>query len=502
MHPNPRQKGSALIVVVAVATGLLILTVATLDATQMQSKFSAAELESFRAKTAAKSGVNEALARIKGTLKTPYSGTGGVPAWKSQGTGCDMFYYTTYNATNSMYRVRSWGRVRTRAVSGAVLAQTTISPDSGGFNYTGWRVHGFEAYIQGRKYIPNAPIYMANGAIEKARGGVDNTASAGFENTPVATWPRVGTGSGAGDSYQGNDLPFRVDARNHPPDFLSAGWGGPAPTVTGPHPYNVFTVQNQVGQEDVKGWFGSWTGAPAGGGAAAVYPDPTNTTYFSNDPTSPNYPYNIDPSVPNVATFSYELWNKYNADAVTGVQIGGTGALSPTLGAGTTTIGNSTTPKVAFATGNLTIPSGSTLRGHGILVIRDNYDPNVGGNNQPGGTSQAGLRVNGGGTLEWTGLVIVAGWAPNVNTQGGGTIRMNGALFGEDRVQSGGEVSASAATIQMYIGTKDGTTAGTNTTTGEKCFSLNYCRTIFEPGGLVYPLMPEVNKEILSFKDL
>lgn len=496
-----RDRGSALITVVAIGAGLMILVYATLETTQIQSTVSRAELETFKARTAAHSAVNEALTRVRYGLRTPGSGsaiTQAAAKWVKQGTDCDYYYYTNYNSSNSVYTIRAWGRARTRITSGSLALQPTVAPDSGTYNFSGWRVQGFEVVLQGKKYIPNAPIYMANGAIELPRGGIDNSSTPGFENNPVATWPRVGTGTSSGDSYQSNDIPFRVDARNHPADFLTNGWGGPAPTVTGQSPYNIFTVQNQVGQEDVKAWFNTWSGSPASGGASGVYPDPNNSSYWSTDPTSPNYPFNVDTSVPRVATFGFELWSKYNADATTGYQIGGNGATSPTLSTNLT-VGTSTSPKVVFATGKLTVPAGKTLTGYGILVIRDDYDPNAGGNNQPGSPRQAALDVQ--GNLNWTGLVIVAGWAPNITMNGNGAVAVNGALFGEDRVQSGGEQSATAATIQMYIGSKNGT-SGVNTTTGAKCFMLNYCRSIFEPGGLVYPLMPETNKTILSFKEL
>src|SRR5690606_19907604 len=121
---------------------------------------------------------------------------------------------------------------------------------------------------------------------------------------------------------------------------------------------------------------------------------------------------------------------------------------------------------IAFVTGTLDVNDNRTLRGYGILVVRDDFHPDEGGSNEP--STDAHIRIQ--GKLEWTGLVILAGWHPNLDLQpqsgsATGQIIINGALFGEDSVQSGGETALDTAQIQAYLGRS---ISNTSTSTSER----------------------------------
>lgn len=71
--------------------------------------------------------------------------------------------------------------------------------------------------------------------------------------------------------------------------------------------------------------------------------------------------------------------------------------------------------------------------------------------------------------------------------ESGGEVTIVGALFGEDRVQSGGEISLDSATIILKI--KD-------------AFRVLYANSLFQPGGLVHEFLPLVKKEVVGVRDV
>lgn len=140
-------------------------------------------------------------------------------------------------------------------------------------------------------------------------------------------------------------------------------------------------------------------------------------------------------------------------------------------------------PRVTLVTGELTVSSGQTFEGAGILVVRDDYDPNVDSNNTP--ATRARMSVS--GTFRWTGLVLVAGWAPSITIQTGGDATIVGGLFGEDSVQSGGEISLDSATISLVV---------------RDSMRIYYSRGVFNGGGLIYDLMPNVIFRVVGVREL
>ena len=92
------------------------------------------------------------------------------------------------------------------------------------------------------------------------------------------------------------------------------------------------------------------------------------------------------------------------------------------------------------------------------------------------------------GKFEWTGLVIVTGWAPDITVSGSGAeATIVGSLFGEDSVQSGSEVSLDSATITMQI---------------DSPFRVLYSRPLFDPGGVVHEQLPNIRREVVGMKNL
>jgi hypothetical protein len=145
--------------------------------------------------------------------------------------------------------------------------------------------------------------------------------------------------------------------------------------------------------------------------------------------------------------------------------------------------GDLSDPRVTFVTGVLEVSSGTTFQGCGILVIRDDYDPNVDTSNTP--SIRAQLHIY--GTFRWTGLVILAGWAPDIVVASGADATIVGGIFGEDSVQSGGEPSLDTAMVIMTVADD---------------FRLLYSSGVFSPGGLVYNLLPRVRKEVVGVREL
>ncbi|MBX3471742.1 MAG: hypothetical protein KF878_33215 [Planctomycetes bacterium] len=496
-----RRRGSALTLTLVVGMLLIAIAAASVGITHSQAQGVRGDREAFMARINAQSGINEALSRLRFTL-VPVSGTGSTPTWSRLGDG--GFYYRT-TSSGATVRITCWGRVRNDARRSAgeqvALEQPTLAPDDPTFVSRGWTIRGMEAVIHRTKHFPNAPLYVGNGGVEKGRGGFAWNDNA--DPSDPSTWTYLPTNSNTGiDSWMARQFQLRVDARDHAVGFLS-GQGFPTgdphagllqrPVQT-PHPYSLFASQNQVGQHNAKSFFQPWTsGSSTFDPRPHQVPNPASTTAYPNA----NDAFQLDNQLPDVQEFAWALWQAYGGQPGT-VTIPANNA---NLGVSSSVleVGTASDPKVAFTTGNLNIGENRTLRGHGILIIRDNYHPVLGPfNNTPSGnTNQAKLIVS--GNLEWTGLVILAGWAPSVDTKGmttGKQVRINGAFFGEDSVQSGGETSLDSAQIQFYLG------PSIDSTESRGFFRLTYCRSLFEPGGFVYNFMPELRRDLVFIRDL
>ncbi|MBI4603356.1 MAG: hypothetical protein HY721_15500 [Planctomycetes bacterium] len=326
-----------------------------------------------------------------------------------------------------------------------------------------------EITVKSVRFIPESPVYFGNGGIERPLGGFEWTSSS--DPTDPSTWTPI---TGSPSSSQASWIPFQVSALDHPTDYIYNG-GAPAPPSSSPHPYEIWASQNPIGQFNVEAWFANSAGA-GNDPTINVSPAPTSTYYDTTDKSSPDYPYPVDPSLPDVQDFAWALWNQY-ASSSTVTKLGS--------GSHSGTYGDLSSPGVTFVTGNLTVDAGQTFRGCGILVVRDDYDPNTQTDNTP--STKARLQVR--GRLEWTGLVIVAGWAPDIDIDddAGASVTIVGALFGEDSVQSGGETSLDSATIIMKI---------------RNSLSVFYSNALFRPGGLIYDYLPLVRKEVVGIRDI
>jgi hypothetical protein len=271
-----------------------------------------------------------------------------------------------------------------------------------------------------------------------------------------------------------SSIPFETSALDHPIDYIANG-GTPAPASTDPHPNQIWASQNPIGQFNIEAWFQNSAGTGQDP-TTKVTPPPTDSFYETGDTASLDYPYPVNPGIPDVQDFSWALWNKYKSSTASNVN-------KFSSGSHTGTYGTVASPTVTFVTGTLNVPAGQTFSGAGILVIRDNYDPNVGGSNTP--ATKAFLDID--GTFNWTGLVIVAGWAPTIDVASTGNATIVGGLFGEDSVMSGGEVSLDSATITMVVNGP---------------FKTLFSSAPFAPGGIVRSYMPAVNRQVIAIRDI
>jgi hypothetical protein len=539
------QRGSALVLVLLFGTFLVGLSAVALTTATDETRRSRGEWDLFKARQNAMSGVSEALARIReGGQKTPMSGvpaaTSGAPSWVSMGPSGGFYYTTSYDPSGSVYTITSYGR---HEVDAGAQAQSTTAPGAS-YDYSGWMVRGVEVIVVGQKEIPNAPLYFGNGGVEKGRGGW--RWNAGNDPLDTSSWTAfygVNGGSPSGVvSYQSRGLPFRVSALDHPATWLDDGVGGfdlgrPAagdPGVDGvagtaddgpdleqtPHPYSLFAGQTLVGAYNADRWFNEWThGGTHDPGSLSQPSIDDPAVYPNNDPvgsTIEGDPFPVDTTIPDVQTWAWDMWEKHKNSALH-IQPQGSGSSADitlvnapdgtapdpaNYSIDTTnkiiTLGSETNPQVVFVTGRFTIPSNWTVKGHGVIVLRDNYHPDEQTNNTPtGNTNETDAHLY--GDFEWTGLAMIAGWRPELDTRNmpaGNSVRILGALFGEDSVQSGGEQSLDTAQIQVYIGPSKADASGNG------LFEIFYCREIFEPGGLIYHLLPEVSRQIVSIRDL
>ncbi|MCH2373226.1 MAG: hypothetical protein MK538_03520 [Planctomycetes bacterium] len=458
-----RQSGVAMLVTMIMGVGLMMLTTVSVDLTMVTSVTRRVQRDAFVSRQIADSGASQALAKIKeGGIVAPFSGSSASPAWVPFSTG-DYYYYTNYDPANGVSTIRAWGKVAV-----AENPSTSIeAPDNPAFDSTGWMVQGIEITVKSYKYIPEAPLYFGNGGMEKPKGGF--SWSGGSDPADPSTWSTVSSGSQS--SYQSSSVPFEASALDHPTDFI---YNGGTPAAAGmPHPYNIWASQNPIGQFNVEAWFNHSAGT-GNDPTVMLTPPPTSSYYDTSDKTSPDYPYPVDPDIPDVQSFAHKLWNTHSTNPDANLLNGGRHSGE---------YGDMANPAVTFVTGTLQVNSRDTFRGAGVLVIRDNYDPNVDSNNQP--SKYARLLVK--GTFEWTGLVIIAGWKPSVEIRYNGNATIVGSLFGEDSVQSGGEISLDSATIIMKI---------------RNSMRVLYSNGLFQPGGMIHSFLPGVNTEVVGIRKI
>lgn len=452
-----RDRGVAFVLIILLSAGLMILSSLSIQLSLAESVVREVQESEFIVSQIAESAAAQALARIReGGFTQPASG-----GWVAFSQG-EFYYYSNFDATTEVSTIRAWGRIPIdENPSGSAVA-----PDDASWDGSGYAVTGIELAVQASKYVPESPIYAGNGGFERPMQGFEWTS--GFQKDDRSTWGRV---TSSPSSEQESWVPFVVSALDHPFDFLTNG-GTPAPASSYPHPYSIMTSQTEFGQFNTEAWFTYSAGS--GNPLANVTPSPTADHYDVSDPTSPDYPYPVDSSVPDVQDFAWKLWSRFKDDPDTFLLNGG--SLAGTFG----TIAD---PRVTFVTGTLSVSSGQTFQGTGVLVIRDDYDPNVDSDNTP--YTKAGLSIS--GNFRWTGLVLVAGWAPDVTIQTGGDATIVGGLFGEDSVQSGGEVSLDSATISLHV---------------HDDLRVYYSNSVFAPGGLIYDLMPNILFRVVGVREL
>ena len=427
LHGTDRRRGAAMITII-LSMSLLFLAAIAIQGVLTRSAASVTIEASLRASQIADSAAAKALARLKhGGIAFPQSGSSSTPSWEEFGEG-QLYYYTKYDASLDTNVVRAWGRV---AVDYSP-SKSTFSPDSANWDGDGWVVEGVEIVLRNFTYFPETPLFVGNGGIERPMGGFHW--SRGSDLSDPSTWGKVTRDA---SSYQSSSTPFEVSSLDHPSDYLTNSSATVTAVSTLPHPYSVWVSENPIGQMNVEAWFDNSAGSSADP-TAMISPQPAVPYYDTSSSDSADYPYPVDTRVPDVQTYAWVLWNSYSTDP---------GANQIFAGSRSGTYGTLAAPEITFVTGNLTVDSGKTFEGTGILVIRDDYDPDVDTNNRP--RTRAGLTVR--GNFRWTGLVIVSGWAPTIRVDSGGDARIVGSLFGEDSVQSGGEVSLDSATIIYRI---------------------------------------------------
>jgi hypothetical protein len=450
-----------MVLVVVVGVALMMLAAISVQVTLVHSDTRATQESVFVATQIRDSAASQALVQVRtNEVLKPMSGGGATASWVSFADG-SFYYYTTYDPAFAISTIRAWGRVP----ADESVSTSTVAPDSLLWDGTGWMLRGVEIFVKASRYIPRSPIYFGNGGVEKPMGGF--AWGAGVNPADPSTWLRLTSGA---SSSQADGVPFESSALDRPFDYLYNG-GPPACALATPHPYNIWTSQNPIGQFNTEAWFKNSAGVGFDP-TITLTPAPTSAYYDMSDSTSADYAFPIDTAVPDVQDFASDLWTRFK-------DVPGTTKL--TSGSQDGTYGNLSTAGVTFVTGTLRVDVGDTFKGSGILVIRDDYDANVDSDNTPSTRAMLDIR----GNLEWTGLVIVAGWAPSINVSGNATIV--GSLFGEDSVQSGGEISLDSATIIMNI---------------KNNFRVLYSNSLFQPGGLVHDYLPLVKKEVIGSRNL
>ncbi|MFN0060290.1 MAG: hypothetical protein ACKVX7_17670 [Planctomycetota bacterium] len=458
-HTDVTQRGSALVVVLVVAIGLLATTLIAFQLNRAHSLTARTRYEALLAREIAQSAASHAFGLIKrGGMVEPVSGAGPLASWVDFSNG-EYFYYSSFDKPSSVSTVRAWGRV----AYAEKPSNCYVAPDSRAWDGSGWELKGLEVAIQATKYVPISPLFFGNGGIEAPAGGA--TVLADSDPQRPETWGTVS----APVSFQSTTIPFSASALNHPADFIVSAIL-PVPAV-GQHPYSIALAQNMLSQHNFEAWFTNSAGVGRDP-KSTVSPSPDGANYETVDKTSRNYAYPVDPHLPDVQTFAFDLWSKHKDNPLATKLTGGD--LNGTYG----TLAN---PRITFVTGELRIQDGETFEGAGILVIRDAFDPNVDVDNQP--LQKASLIIR--GAFRWTGLVIVVGWDPLIGVNSAGNGLIVGALFAEDNVKSNEEASLDSATVALKI---------------VGIFRVLFSAEVFAEHAPIFDLLPEAEKKLISVR--
>ncbi len=446
-----RERGSALILAAVFAVVFAGFALAAVTVATGESSASVETIQRTEAEAGAMSALNYGITKVR---------RGGIRTLQQSGTFGRAATNIDVATSGNLVTVRARGTV------GQAPHQVTAYA---------------RAILHGRRFIPPGPLYYGNGAIEFPSGNPEGYAPS---------------------SWISDALELKISTWNHPPDFLASPIATPpqgdprwyeqdtASTLYG-QPFVVFSSQNDKGTQNASLFLAPWT---------------TGSTTF--DPmtkvervTDAGYqPVQVAIGAPDVQTFAYDLWATKQAgdlvltqnDVLTGNYTSSASSTTDARGLGTLA-----EPRVVFVTGQLE----NTLKdfkGAGILVIRDDWDPAVGGDRLVGSPKKGSAEIR--NTFEWTGLVIVAGWGPNISTRNlpaGLKASINGALIGEDSVQSSSEASLDDATICFRIGPA----AGSSVATGR--FELFFSKDVFGetlPNGSSNPIwqrLPVVDKRVV-----
>jgi len=363
--------------VLLLSIGLMTLAAVSVSAVLAQSSANATHQATFVARQIAESAASIALTRIKeGGELAPRSETNGTAGWVDFAGG-QMYFEGDVSMADGVGTIRAWGRVAV----GSHVSKSNVAPDDSTWDGTDWLVRGIEFAVRSSVYLPETPLYCGNGGFERPLGGFDWTSS--VDATDPSTWVRVKRSPA---SYQTTDVPFQVSALDHSFDYLYHGGDDdertPAPSAGYPHPFPICASQTDIGQFNMQAWFEYSAGSSDP--TSEVTPAPTSTYFDISDATSDTHPYPVISDAPDVQEYAWDLWNRHHASSK-----------ANRLGQGSHSgeYGNLSDPRITFVTGNLTVPAGKSLTGAGILVIRDDYDPNTDTNNTP--RARAGLTIGG-----------------------------------------------------------------------------------------------------------
>ena len=458
---DSRETGVATVFVFLIGMGLIGMTVVSLQMTLSNSAARRTQQLAFLAMETAESGLAQALAELRNGVVEPVSGPALTGTWVNFGSGGGGFFYSTLDDVAGA-TVHAWGRIPFSDSP----SSSAVAPDDPGWDGTGWLVRGLEVVVRKSPYIPPSPVFVGNGGLQRPMGGFEW--DAGSDLFDPASWEIV---TADPDAYQSASVPCEISALDHPADFL---YGGAAPAAAvGPHPYSILISQNAIGQHNAESWFANSAGV-GNDPTTKLTPPPTAPFYSVGDPTAADYAYPIRDDLPDVQELAWAMWNQYATAPATARLAAG-----PQNG----TYGDLATPGVTIVTGRLEVDPGATFEGVGVLVIRDDFDPNLDLDNQPATYAQLDVK----GTFRWTGLVLLAGWNPLVRVQSGGDAKICGALLAEDSVQTMGEPSLASSSVMWQV---------------ESPLSILYSRVMFEPGGIIQPFLPRPPHEFVGIREL
>ena len=457
---RPRERGVALLTVLALTFSLLVFTAISVQMVQTHAVVRQTEENVFVARQIAESALAQALGRLKEAgVRTPVSGDGTEAYWMKFGSG-EFYYDTVVDDTTGVTSICAWGRVPLPGTP----SYSQASPLDADWDGRGYVLQGLEMTLKNRQFVPDTPLYLGNGGIQRPLGGVEWVS--GTDPFDPSTWRKV---SGSPESWQSATVDLEISALDHPVDHLASG-SAPTPASAGVHPHSLLVSKNPVGQQNAH----AWMNFSADGGAADSKATPSPWSNYAPSSTDPEYAFPVDSAVPDVQDYVDAIWNRYSGGGAN--LLTGGGSLSGTYG-------DLATPQVTIVTGGLRVPTGQSFSGAGILVIRDDYDPNTDVSNTP--NRRAFMRIQ--GDFEWSGLVIMAGWNPYLEVAASGNATILGSMMAEDSVMSMGETSLATSMLWVAL---------------ENPLRILYSSQMFEPGGIVQSILPGVRKEILGFREL